>query len=159
MLETLASALQASELSQTLRSSTWLYPLVNTGHVVGIALLFGAITPLDLRLMGLGKSVPLHHLARMLIPVSIIGIVLALATGCLLFVTRPLDYIVVPLFGVKMVLVCAAVINALALGSSRGWGLLGVSASEPRPAWRMAGVLSILLWLGVITAGRLVGYR
>ena len=71
LLETLAAGLQASELSQTLRSSIWLYPLVNTGHVVGIALLFGAIVPLDLRLLGCWASVPLDHLARILIPVAI----------------------------------------------------------------------------------------
>ena len=47
--ETLGAALEATALSQALRASIWLYPLVNTGHVVGIALLFGAIVPLDLR--------------------------------------------------------------------------------------------------------------
>lgn len=159
MLETLASALQASELSQTLRASVWLYPLVNTGHVVGIALLFGAITPLDLRLMGVGRSIALQPLARMLVPVAIVGILLAVATGLLLFVTRPLDYVVLPLFGVKMVLVLAAIFNALALRLSPAWGLVSVSVGAPRPAWRVAGLVSIVLWLSVITAGRLVGYR
>ena len=59
MLEALAAALQATALSQTLRTSIWLYPLVNTGHVVGIALLFGAIVPVDLRLLGRWPQVPL----------------------------------------------------------------------------------------------------
>ena len=61
-LEALATALQASGLSALLRSSIWLYPLVNTGHVVGIALLFGAIVPLDLRLIGAFRAVPLAPL-------------------------------------------------------------------------------------------------
>ena len=85
-LETLATALQASGLSALLRSSIWLYPLVNTGHVVGIALLFGAIVPLDLRLLGCFRRTPLEHLAGTLVPVAITGLVLALCTGSLLFV-------------------------------------------------------------------------
>jgi hypothetical protein len=160
MLETLAAALHASTLSQTLRSSVWLYPLVNTGHLVGIALLFGAIVPLDLRLLGCWKRVPLDHLARPLVLTAIVGLVLALPTGALLFATRPLDYVVEPLFGLKLGLLGAALINALVLRRSPHWRPLGVEAGAPaRPAWRIAGVLSIVLWLGVITAGRLIGYR
>jgi hypothetical protein len=160
MLETLATQLQASELSHTLRSSLWLYPLVNTGHVIGIALLFGAIAPLDLRLMGWCRSVPLDHLARTAIPVAVAGLLLAVSTGSLLFATRPLDYVAEPLFGLKMALLCAALLNALALRLSRQWGWMHVEAGAPaRGAWRMAGIVSIVLWLGVITVGRLIGYR
>jgi hypothetical protein len=160
LLETLASALQASALSHAMRSSMWLYPLVNTGHVVGIALLFGAIAPLDLRLMGCWKSVPLDHLTRTLIPVAIVGLVLAVSTGSLLFLTRPRDYIDEPLFGIKMALLCAAVLNALMLRRSPRWKLVRVATSDnPRLAWRISAIASIVLWLSVITIGRLIGYR
>ena len=158
-LDTLAAALHASDVSHTLRASFWLYPLVNTGHVVGIALLFGAIAPFDLRLMGCWKSVPLDHLARILIPAAIAGIVLAVSTGALLFATRPLDYIHEPLFGIKLTLIGAALLNALLLRRSPQWGLLPVAGGVPRPGWRLAAVVSIVLWLGAITAGRLIGYR
>ncbi len=127
---------------------------------MGIALLFGGIVPLDLRLMGCWKGVPLDHLARTLIPVAIVGLVLAVATGSLLFATRPLDYVVEPLFGIKMTLLCAAVLNALLLRRSPQWRLVHVaSGAPPRLGWRVAGIASIVLWLGVITAGRLIGYR
>jgi len=160
LLETLAEGLQASALSQTLRSSIWLYPLVNTAHLVGIALLFGAIAPLDLRLAGCWKSVPVDLLGRTLVPVAIAGLFLAVLTGSLLFVTRPLDYVEEPLFGLKMALLCAALLNALMLRRSAAWKRMGVaSGAPPRPAWRIAGIVSIVLWLSVITAGRLIGYR
>jgi hypothetical protein len=160
MLETFASALHATALSQELRSSVWLYPLVNTGHVVGIALLFGGIVPLDLRLLGAWKRVPLDHLAGTLIPMAIGGLLLAVATGALLFATQPRDYVVEPLFGIKMALLAAAVANALLLRRSPKWKLVGVDPDEaPRPAWRVSAAASIVLWLGVITAGRLIGYR
>jgi hypothetical protein len=160
MLQSLAAWLHASELSTTLRASIWLYPLVNTGHVFGIALLFGAIVPLDLRLLGFWRNVPLDHLARTAVPVAIAGLLLAVTTGSLLFATRPLDYIGAPLFGIKMTLLGAAVLNALALRLSPLWALIRVAPDAPlRPAWRIAAVASIVLWMGVITAGRLIGYR
>ena len=160
MLEPLAAALQATGLSEVLRASVWLYPLVNTGHVVGIALLFGAIVPMDLRLSGAFRSVPLEPLATTLVPVAITGLLLALATGALLFATRPLDYVVEPLFGIKLALLAAAVLNALWLRLDPHCRRLGAAVGvPPRPGWRWHGALSVLLWLGVITAGRLIGYR
>lgn len=160
MLETFASALHATALSRELRASLWLYPLVNTGHVVGIALLFGGIVPLDLRLLGCFRRVPLEHLAGTLVPVAVGGLALAVATGALLFATQPRDYVAEPLFGIKLALIAAAVANALLLRRSPRWTLGGVSpATEPRPAWHIAAAASILLWLCAITAGRLIGYR
>lgn len=159
-LESLAAALQASGLSETLRASVWLYPLVNTGHVVGIALLFGAIVPLDLRLLGGFRAVPLAPLATTLVPMAMAGLLLALSTGALLFATRPLDYVVEPLFGLKLLLLAAAVLNALWLRFDPHWRHLGATFGMPlRRRWRLHGALSVLLWLGVITAGRLIGYR
>ena len=159
-LETLAAALQASGPSALLRSSIWLYPLVNTGHVVGIALLFGAIVPLDLRLIGGFRRTPLESLTATLIPVAIAGLVLALLTGSLLFATRPLDYVSEPLFSIKLALLGAAVVNVLWLRRSTHWRRVGAVPGAPQlRAWRLHGILSILLWLGVITAGRLIGYR
>lgn len=160
MLEPLAAALQASGLSEALRASVWLYPLVNTGHVVGIALLFGAIVPLDLRLVGAFRAVPLKPLATTLVPMAMAGLLLALSTGALLFVTRPLDYVVEPLFGIKLALLAAAVLNALWLRLDPHWRHLGAApGAPPHRRWRLHGTLSVLLWLGVITAGRLIGYR
>ena len=159
-MDTLAAALQDSALSQLLRASLWLYPLVNIGHVVGIALLFGAIVPLDLRLMGFFQRAPLEHLANTLVPVAVTGLVMALLTGSLLFATRPLDYVGEPLFGIKLGLLGAAVVNALVLRCSPGWRRMGtVSSASLHWPWRVHGLLSIVLWLGVIAAGRLIGYR
>lgn len=160
MLDTVAGALEATALSQTLRSSIWLYPLVNTGHVIGIALLFGGIAPLDLRLIGCWRSVPIASLARVLVPMAIAGLVLAVVSGSLLFATRPLDYIKEPLFWMKMALLVAAVLNAIALRRSSQWGWTHVTGGDVvSPLWKLAAALSLVLWLGVITAGRLIGYR
>ena len=73
MLADVLSALQDAALVGALRRSRWVYPLVNAGHIVGLALLFGAIVPLDLRLLGLWQRVSLGVLARTLLPVAIAG--------------------------------------------------------------------------------------
>jgi tellurite resistance protein TehA-like permease len=159
-VDTLSTARQASELSQLLRSSVWLYPLINTAHLVGIALLFGAIVPLDLRLLGWFGHAPTPLLASVLLPVSVTGLGLALLTGSLLFATRPLDYVVEPLMGIKLALLCLAVVNALWLRRRPDWRRADAEQGAPLPpGWRMHAALSILFWLGVIAAGRLIGYR
>ena len=75
MLTDVLNALQDAALVGALRRSHWVYPIVNTGHIVGLALLFGAIVPLDLRLIGLWPMVSIGSLARMLLPVAIAGLV------------------------------------------------------------------------------------
>jgi hypothetical protein len=64
--------------------STWLYPLVNAGHIVGIALLFGAIAPLDLRLIGAWNRISLDVFLRILVPVAVAGLGLAACAGACL---------------------------------------------------------------------------
>lgn len=162
MLDTLAQALHDSALSKELHSSIWLYPLVNTAHVLGIALLVGGIVPLDLRLAGCWRSVAFAPLARVLVRTASVGFALAVASGVLLFSTKPLDYVVLPLFGLKLLLVLAAVVNALVVLRSPHWAAaMHDESSHPPPgaAWRVAAVSSIVLWLSVVTAGRLIGYR
>jgi hypothetical protein len=160
LMETLGAALEATALSQALRASIWLYPLVNIGHVVGIALLFGAIATLDLRLLGCWKGVSAQALAQCLVPVAVAGLLLAAATGSLQFLARPLDYVGDGLFGLKMGLLSAAVLNALVLRRALPWRPgLGVQPVGTPLAWRFAGGSSLLLWLAVIAAGRLIGYR
>ena len=79
ILETLAG-LQDMALPAALRASRWVYPVVNTGHILGLALLFGAILPLDLRLLGLWPRLPMRPLSRVLLPVALCGLALSLTS-------------------------------------------------------------------------------
>lgn len=160
MLEALAEALQSTAFSRTLAASVWLYPLVNTAHIVGIALLFGGIVPLDLRLVGCWPRQAVDPLRKVLVPVAVAGLLLAVASGALLFATRPKDYLAEPLFTLKLGILAAAVVNALWLRRFAGWQRHDENGALQLPvAWRVAGALSILLWVAVITTGRLIGYR
>jgi hypothetical protein len=152
------SALQGSALPTALRLSSYGYPLVNAGHIVGIALLFGAIVPLDLRLLGFWPSVPVAALSRILVPVAITGLMLAVVTGSLLFSVGAVKYAGLGIFQLKMLLVLAATGNALLLSRVPGW--TGEAPEGPGSRWRIAFAagLSIALWLAVILCGRIVAY-
>lgn len=147
------AALESLPAIVALRESTLAYPLVNTLHIVGIALLFGAIVPLDLRLAGWRREASaVDALSRLLLPVAVFGFLVAASAGLLLFATDARAYAASPLFQAKIVLIALALANALALR----W----VDWRKPGPSKRvaLAGAASVALWLGAIVLGRLIGY-
>jgi hypothetical protein len=159
MLAEVLSALQDAALIGALRRSHWVYPIVNAGHIVGLALLFGAIVPLDLRLIGFWRRVPIGALARLLLPVAITGLSLAVLTGALLFSVSAVKYAGMMLFQAKLLLILAAVANALLLHRARAWAVhQGAELQGTTPRLRLAGALSLGLWLAAIFAGRMIGY-
>ncbi|HMA13884.1 MAG: hypothetical protein ACM35H_03050 [Bacteroidota bacterium] len=160
MLFEALTALQNLEPVAALRASRWVYPLVNTAHVLGIALLVGAIAPLDLRLLGLWRSVPLHLLARVLQPMAVAGLAVAVTAGLLMFAVGAIKYAAMPLFLAKLALIAAALVNAVLLRRHPDWVLARVPglAAEPGPRLKAAAALSLALWLAVILCGRFLAY-
>jgi hypothetical protein len=151
-VDALFEALGGSALAQWLRFSRWGYAAVNTTHVLGIALLVGAILPLDLRLIGAWRSVPLEPLARVLVPVAATGLLLAMSTGALLFITRATEYAALDLFFIKLALIATGAIHAVSL--HRGPGLLHASPTR----LRITGATSLSLWLSALVCGRLLAF-
>ena len=160
MLEEWAAALEATELAAALRNSVWSYPLVNAAHILGVALLVGSIAPLDLRLLGAWRSVPLAPLWTVLPRIAGIGLVMAIIFGVLLFITRATDYVASNLFIAKMILVAIGTANVLTLRVLLSAQAAKIAAShENSPArLRFAAGLSLAAWLSALTLGRLVGY-
>ena len=148
-METLAAAIEASEVASALRRSRWTYPGVNAAHVLGIAILVGSVVPLDLRLLGLWRDVPVALFLRILRPVAAAGALLAIATGLLLFSVQARDYAAMPLFFAKMALVATGLTHALAARNL-------VTAAPSRR--RRTGGLSLAIWLTTLTCGRFLGY-
>lgn len=154
------ATLEGTALARALRDSVWVYPLVNAGHVFGVALLVGAIVPLDLRLLGAWRKVPLVPLWCVLTRAAAAGLCLAVGFGALLFATRATEYAASGFFLAKMTLVAVATVNALALrtGGIARW-LQSEHADVPvPPRVRGAAALSLACWLTVLVLGRLVGY-
>lgn len=160
MIEQWAAALESTELAAALRNSVWSYPLVNAAHILGVALLVGSIVPLDLRLLGAWRSVPLAPLWGVLTRSAGIGLVLAVIFGVLLFITRATEYVASNLFIAKMIIVAIGTANVLTLRIRLPAQTAKIAANrENSPAHlRFAAGLSLATWLTALTLGRLVGY-
>jgi hypothetical protein len=151
-VDALLTGLAATPLAEWMRLSRWGYATVNALHVLGVALLVGAIAALDLRLLGWRRQLPLAPLRRLLQPVAMAGLTLALGAGLLLFLADPPGYAAMPLFRLKLVLVALAIANALALNLGAG-----VEHASPRRQ-RLGGGLSLGLWIAVLGCGRLLAF-
>lgn len=158
MLAEMLGDLQNLPWVAALRGSRWVYPLVNTGHIVGIALLFGAIVPLDLRMLGLWRSIQLRTLSTVLVPVSLTGIVLSIVMGSLLFAVRAEKYAALGVFQLKLLFVLGAVVNALLLHASAVWAEKQDSTGAMPLRLKVAAILSVVFWTAAIVCGRMIGY-
>jgi hypothetical protein len=159
MLVDWLTALQELAPVAALRSSRWTYAVVNASHITGIALLFGAIVPMDLRLLGCFRQITIRALARILVPVAASGLLLAIVAGTLLFSIRAVQYAGTTLFQIKLALIACGLANALLLRKAVAWETARRSTGDlPPPRLRLAGALSIALWLAVIVCGRMLAF-
>jgi hypothetical protein len=140
-----------------LRQSSLLYLLVNAAHILSIGLLIGAIVPLDLRLIGIVRGGPVSVLAPFLVRVAATGLLLAVMTGLLLFSVKPQEYISNPAFLTKLGLLTVGLINILLLHRSRAWRSILSGEVVPLAA-KIKAVLSLLIWIGAVIAGRWIGF-
>lgn len=151
MLEAWLDALALTPVAQWVRFSRWGYAVINTLHVLGIALLVGAIIPLDLKRIGLWRRITLESLAQVLVPVAASGLVIAGTSGVLLFMAGPSDYAALNIFLFKMLCIALAVANAVNFHWRLGYA---ISFKQQR----LVGVVSLLLWLCALVAGRLIAF-
>ena len=152
-------AIEASALGQAMRQWLWLYPSVETVHIVGIALLVGSIVVLDLRLLGLSRSLPVRRLSAHILPWTAASFVLIIPSGLAMFVAHAGELIANPVFAVKMCLILLAGANAgvFHAGVFRSAGKWDVDVMPPLAA-RAAAAASLLIWISVIACGRLLAY-
>lgn len=143
-------ALEATAFAETLRTSFYLYPVVNAAHILALGALVTTVLLMDARILGLARHLPAPIVIATLRPVTLTALVLAVATGFLLFSVRPLEYAVNPAFRIKLVLLIFAVLNA---------GIVTAFGHDlERPLIRVLAASSILLWLSVLVAGRFIGF-
>jgi hypothetical protein len=157
-LAELAVWLEASLLARALRSGPWLYPLVNLAHLLGIALLVGAIAALDLRLLGFWPDTPIAALARTTVPVAAAGLALAILTGPALFVVRVAEYVENPFLWTKFGAVGVGLANLAALHGSAAWRSDGDGSPRFRRRLALAGGVSLAAWFAAVAAGRMIAY-
>jgi len=153
-MDGLLAVLSQSDIATYLRFSRWGYAAVNTTHVFGIALLVGAIVPLDLRLMGAWQGIAHRDLARVLVPVAGAGLAIAIVTGVLLFSVRAGEYAGLGVFWAKMSLLALGAASALV---AHLWFGRWLETASGRQLFRI-GAVSLICWVGVLVAGRMIAF-
>lgn len=155
----LLSALQEGSFASAMRDSIWLYPLIETIHIFGFAILVGAVVMFDLRVLGISKRISVRLMARHLLPWSLAALLLIVPTGTLMFASDAVELVGNRAFVIKMLLLMLALTNAAAfhLGSFRNAEQWDQDTTAP-PGARLHAVASILIWAGVITCGRMIAY-
>ncbi len=140
-----------------LQGSGTAYLFVNAAHILGIALLVGAILPFDLIVAGVIRSVAVVAVGPLLLRTAATGLALATATGLWLFTVKPVEYIQNPAFLAKMALLGLAV--AKIAGQHLAPSFRGALRGEGVPfGIRIVAGLSAVLWLSVLVAGRWIGF-
>jgi hypothetical protein len=147
MFETLLSAIEHSTWGMTARSSPWLYPLANLSHVLGAALLVGAITVYDLAVLARASAFSQGWLA---IGVALFGFVLIVAGGSVLFAAEATALGRNPVFIIKMAILVVALVNVLANHLLRAQGRVWQAPAS--------AAVSLVAWISVLLAGRLIAY-
>ncbi|GLQ53730.1 hypothetical protein [Devosia nitrariae] len=149
--EGVLAALEATGFARVLRTSFYLYPVVNAAHILALGMLITAALFMDARIFGLARHLPAATVIGTLRPVAIGALVVAAVTGFLLFSVRPFDYVANPAFAIKLVLLILAVVNA---GAATALG----DRDLERPLVRVVAAASIALWLAALLAGRFIGF-
>ena len=149
--------LQGTDLAIAI-TEEW-FPLVESLHVIAIALVAGTIFIVDTRLLGItSRQLPFTYVSHRLLPWTWGAFCFSVITGTLMFIANAASYYNNIPFLVKMGLLLAAGANMLFFQAVTFRGVASWDADRPPPAARLAGMLSILIWCGVIGFGRWIGF-
>lgn len=153
------AALESAPLAVAMRQELWLYPAVEIAHIAGFVVLVGSIVVLDLRLLGLSRSLSARELARHVLPWSVGALLMIVPTGLLMFIAHASDLIGNRAFILKLCLIFLAGVNAAVFhtGAFRGYAQWDRDATPPA-AVKFHAAASLVIWAGVLACGRLLAY-
>jgi len=162
MLARFLQWLAETPFSMYMRDSTWGEPIVESIHVLTLTLFLGFAVMLDMRLLGVMlKRRRMSEVLAQFNPWLFGGFAVMIATGAVLFSADPVTFYYThpPFFKIKMILLVLAGLNVLVFNTTIGrkvaqWDL---SASTPAAA-KVAGVVSLVLWVLIVGAGRAIAY-
>jgi len=160
LLRDLSKWLAATPLSHTIQTNGWVIPTLQTIHILSVAVLFSSAILVDLRFYrALQRDVPLADVARRFLPTIWPVLLILLITGSLLIIGEPRRSLLNNTFYLKMALLAVAVLLTLALQ----WSLRAAPEfwerdRRRRIAGQLAATVSILVWCGILFAGRWIAY-
>ena len=152
--------LSATPAATAMRESPWIYSLIESIHVLGITALAGTAAVLDLRLLGVTmRREQVSQVVELITPIAWFGAAIMFGSGLLLFWAKAENCYANPAFRLKLLLLLLAASNPLVFHlttyrSVASWE----NATEPPPRAKVAGILSLVLWSGIIVAGRAIAY-
>ena len=162
-IDALLQSIQASPVAAAIRGelpgTEWLFPIVETLHVIALTLVVGSIAMIDLRLLGMvSRTIPVSRLSKEVLPWTWTAWCVAAVFGSLLFTSNARVYAGNLQFQLKFTCMALAALNMLifhfgAFHHVERWDL-----GEPARSAKVAGALSLLFWIGVVFFGRWVGF-
>ncbi|MBZ2209513.1 hypothetical protein I4X03_019780 [Massilia sp. R798] len=136
-----------------------MYPIVEIVHIVGFAVLVGSVAMFDLRVLGFARALPLKALGRHLLPWALASLALIVPAGFMMFSAHPHDFAGSTVFQLKLALIAAAGVNAAIFHAGPYRGAVGWNDGAPAPlAAKAHAAASLLIWIAVISCGRLLAY-
>jgi len=149
-----------TSMAEAIRDSIWIFPAIESIHVIAIAFVVGSIMRLDLRLAGfVWRDRPVTEISAQMLPWTWASFVVATVFGLLLFASKPFVYLQILFFDVKMLLIVLAGLNMLVFQHVISKGVAKWDRSPMPPmAVRLAGSLSLAFWVSVLVCGRLIGF-
>ena len=159
-LQGLISYLENSALADNIRENDLLFPLIESVHVLSICLAVGSILVVDLRLLGLASTDrPVSRVTQGILPLTWGAFVVAVASGGLMFISNAAKYLGNGYFIAKILLIGAAGLNMVIFHAINARDLPKWENDPRLPlSARLAGGLSILLWVAVVACGRWIGF-
>jgi hypothetical protein len=146
----------ATPVGEGIRNSTWLFPVIEAVHLLGLGVTAGAVLVVDLRLLGLGlRKQPVAQLAASVQPFLIGAVTLMFATGIPLFLSEAIKCLYSFAFWVKMTSLFLALLFAFTV--RRRMTQPDAAAGQPALV-RITGMVSLCLWFGVAWGGRWIGF-
>ena len=154
---TFLASLEQSALARYVQENPVGYPLVLTTHAVGMAVLAGIVLMINFRVLGFARDVPLQYFHRLL-KLALVGLLLNLVSGVMLFVADASAHAANVAFLVKIALLITGgtllIVLARRLAPTAG----GDAAALESDSTRLIAGVSVAVWIGVIVAGRLIAY-
>lgn len=146
----------ATQLGETIRNSTWMFPVLEAFHLIALGFVAGAILLVDLRLLGVGLTrQPAATLSANARPILFAGLVVMAASGIPLFMSEAIKCYYSFAFWIKMSCLFLALVFAFTIRSRAIHG--GMTGAQPSSN-RYVGIVSLTLWFGVAWGGRWIGF-
>jgi hypothetical protein len=154
------AAIESSGLGTYMREAPFGFVPVEIVHVLALTLVFGSIAMIDLRLIGLASlRQPVSTLTRDLLPITWVAFAMAVLSGSMMFMAKASNYFYAFEFRMKILLIILAGVNMIAFHRGPFRSIQSWDTQVPPPGQvRMFGLVSILLWVGVIFLGRFIGF-